>query len=41
MTPALIDWQKADWGNPATCVHVGSSDDLGKHGRHSDETSEQ
>lgn len=25
-----IDWlNKATWGNPATCVHVGITDDLG------------
>lgn len=34
---ALIDWDSLTWGNPATCVHIGSSDDLGKHGSHSDE----
>lgn len=34
MTP-LIDWSKADWGNPATCVHHATTDDLG-HGRHSE-----
>lgn len=20
-----VDWDSADWGNPATCVHLGTS----------------
>jgi hypothetical protein len=34
---ALINWSSSTWGQPGSNVHIGSSDDLGKHGAHSDE----
>lgn len=37
----LIDWESPTWGEPSHNVHVGTTDDLGDHGRHSDETEEQ
>lgn len=36
MTP-LIDWDSPNWGGH---IHIASSDDLGKHGKHCDETDE-
>jgi hypothetical protein len=24
-----IDWNSPTWGSPATCVHIGITDDLG------------
>lgn len=34
-----IDWDDiSGWGNR---VHIGTTDDLGDHGRHSDETDDQ
>lgn len=35
-----IDWDSPTWGQPGRNVHVGTTDDLGDHGRHSDETQE-
>lgn len=32
-----VDWDSATWGQPGHNVHVGTCDDLGDHGRHSDE----
>lgn len=37
MTP-LIDWDDPDWGGH---IHIASSDDLGKHGKHSDDEADQ
>lgn len=33
-----IDWDDPLWGGR---VHIGTTDDLGDHGRHSDETDDQ
>jgi hypothetical protein len=33
-----IDWASDHWGRPGHNVHIGTTDDLGDHGRHSDET---
>lgn len=39
---ALIDWSSPLWGVAGSNVHVGSSDDLGKHGaRHSEGVDDQ
>jgi hypothetical protein len=33
-----VDWLNlTTWGDPATCVTVAITDDLGDHGRHCDE----
>lgn len=32
-----VDWDDPEWGGR---VHIAASDDLGKHGRHCDETDE-
>lgn len=37
MSGHLINWDSPTWGQPGSNVHIGSSDDLGNHGRHSDE----
>lgn len=37
MTP-LVDWDSPTWGRPGHNVHQATTDDLGDHGRHSDET---
>lgn len=39
---AVIDWDDLDhWGQPGSNVHIGTTDDLGDHGRHCDETEDQ
>jgi hypothetical protein len=38
MTTDPIDWSSPKWGQPGSNVHWGTTDDLGDHGRHSDET---
>jgi hypothetical protein len=39
MTTHPIDWNDIErWGQPGSNVHHGTTDDLGDHGRHSDET---
>lgn len=36
---ALVQWDDNPlWGQPGHNVHIGTTDDLGDHGRHSDET---
>lgn len=35
-----IDWDSETWGRVGHNVHYGTTDDLGDHGRHSDETEE-
>lgn len=37
LTP-LIDWDSKTWGHPGKNVHHATTDDLGDHGRHSDES---
>lgn len=39
---APIDWDDvAGWGKPGRNVRHGTTDDLGDHGRHCDETEEE
>lgn len=38
---ALIDWTSPDWGKAGHNVHIGTTDDLGDHGRHCDETDDE
>lgn len=38
MSAPLVDWDSPTWGQPGHNVHHGTTDDLGDHGRHSDET---
>lgn len=42
MTTPLIQWEdNPRWGVAGHNVHHGTTDDLGDHGRHSDETEEE
>jgi hypothetical protein len=34
---ALIDWDSPSWGAAGHNTHEATTDDLGDHGRHSDE----
>lgn len=36
-----FSWDSEHWGKPGHNVHESASDDLGDHGRHSDETGDQ
>ena len=36
-----VDWDSPQWGEVGFNVHVGTTDDLGDHGRHTDETGDQ
>lgn len=40
MSGHAVDWDDPDWGKPGKNRHEAASDDLGKHGKHSDETDE-
>ena len=33
-----FDWDSPHFGKPGKNVHHGTTDDLGNHGRHTDET---
>lgn len=33
----VIDWDSPTWGQPGHNVHTATTDDLGDHGRHTDD----
>jgi hypothetical protein len=38
VTTDPVDWSSPNWGKPGHNVHHATTDDLGDHGRHCDET---